>query len=81
MASTGTHESHPQCENQFELENFNVCRLVADKAMHDLDYKARLERSSAHAHSNAIELAELDMEIEKGMTAMRPRGGVPLGRI
>lgn len=43
---------------------------MADQAMHDLDYKAQLEQS-AHAHSNAIELAELNKEIEKGMTAMR----------
>lgn len=58
--------------NQFKYEKFNVCRLMADKAMHDLDYKAQLERS-AYDHNKTIELAELNREVEKSMTAFRKR--------
>ena len=45
---------------------------MAEKATHDLDYKAQLERS-AYDHNQSIELAELNMEVEKSMTAFRKR--------
>ena len=45
---------------------------MAEKAMQDLEYKAQLERS-IYDHDKPTELAELNIEIEKGMTALRRR--------
>ena len=45
---------------------------MADKAMYDLDYKAQLERSAC-GHNQPIELAKLNMEIEKSMVVFRMR--------
>lgn len=47
-----------------------ICRLMADKAMHDPDYKAQLEQS-AHAHGNTFGLALLNRKIEHNMITLR----------
>lgn len=45
---------------------------MAEKATHDLDYKAQLERS-AYDYNQSIELDELNIEVEKSMTALLKR--------
>lgn len=45
---------------------------MAEKAMHDRDYRAQLERS-AYGHDKPTHLSELNAGIEKGMAALRQK--------
>ena len=51
-------------------QEYNMCRLMADQAMQNRDYKAQLERS-AYSQDKPEELSELNVWIEKDMAALR----------
>ena len=58
--------------HQLNPGEFNIYRLMAEKAMHDRDYRAQLERS-AYGHDKPKELSELNAGIEKGMAVLRQK--------
>ena len=60
--------SHHTSGTNSKFEEFNICWLVAEKAMHDRDYRAQLVRS-AHDYDKTIEVSELHVEIREGMAA------------
>lgn len=73
MTPTWAHESfRPLPKPQNKFEDFNVCQLMAEKAKHDQDYRAQLERS-AYGHDKPKELFELNVETEEGMAALRQK--------
>ena len=71
MASTWAQERlEPLAITQIQFNDFNICRLMAEKAMYDQDYKTLLERS-AHGHGKPTELTEADVEIMASIAALR----------
>ena len=73
MAPAWAHESLRSLHtHQIEFDDFNICRIMAEKAMHNQDYRAQLERS-AYGRDNPTELSELNVEIEKSMAVLRQK--------
>lgn len=73
MAPAWAHESLRSLHtHQIEFDDFNICRLMAEKAMHNQDYTAQLERS-AYGRDNPAGLSELNVEIEKSMAVLRQK--------
>lgn len=64
----GRESLQPLLIRQSEFDDFDVCRLMAEKAMHDRDYRAQLERL-AYGHIKATELSAKRGDQEKHNSA------------
>lgn len=62
-STRGRESLQPLLVSQSEFDefgDFDVCPLVANKAMHDQDYQTRFE-GSAYGHVKALELSQLEL--------------------
>ena len=70
MAPPLAHERpRPLLIHPLKFHDFNIRRLIADKAMHSRDYRAQLELA-AYGHGEPKEFSGLSAEIKKSMAAL-----------